>query len=377
MEKRVRTLEYLRTLHSREDILWLNTIRLGRSDIAEYFGMDRSVADPTAKVAKAKKVVIRHVRTESTCSGSAASGAMGNSSFTNLEGGSGGASEAVSASADTVTTVPLRTIDGLQRTASAAWLDEYLPKYYTFGVALSELLLVPMSGPEFVDAVFQIFLEMDVHFASGTTARVLAGRALKNHRWARAQALQVSATDADKTDSGSSSIAAVVSAKPHFLNESLLRHAVISPSYDLVVPSLCTTIIFAYRRMCDFDAIEDTTTVQQIILVDKRIKRFFLGNITKELNQLAKMRTLQQAFVLTDHLFGAFSQADDGLVAGLLRGSRSHEEGTSSPSTETRSSAAPNARLSVGEWGAAADAGASRAHYVDPDSALYSDDDFV
>jgi hypothetical protein len=316
VEKRVRTLEYYRLLHTREDVLWMNTVRLGKSDICSYFGVDPSVSDPRGTQQKASRIRIRHVRTES----------MGSAATSN-------ANHAASSVGDMHMT-PDTTIHlertGMATTVAQSWLDENLPALFAAGSALAELLLVPLSGGDFVDAVYQVFLELDVVFASGSTARVLAGRTLKNHRWARAQAAQRLAAAEGNPNAASSPDEAVVSAKPHYLDEVLMSLTPSPPSYDLLIPSLCSTLIFVYRRMCDFDATEDTDCVKQILVVDRRIKRLVIGNLSKELQKLAKVRMVQQALVLTDHILGAFSQADDSLVAALMT-SRPQEDATASP----------------------------------------------
>jgi hypothetical protein len=224
--------------------------------------------------------------------------------------------------------VPLKVVDGFPRRVSEEWLREYLPKFMALAVSLSDLLAVPMSGEDFVNSLYELLLEMDVWFSTGSAARVLAGRTLKNHRWARSQSTgrsgaseTATAATGDRpggtevTSSGSS----LVSAKPHFLNEYVLSQTIRVPSYDLVVPSLCTTVIFAYRRMCDFDSTEQTENVRLILQTDRRLKKLFFGNLSKEISVLARMRTVQQAYVITDHLFGAFSHADDHLVEELLK----------------------------------------------------------
>lgn len=311
VEKRVRTLEYYRLLHTREDVLWMNTIRLGKSDICSYFGVDPSVSDPRGTQQRASRIRIRHVRTES----------MGSTATSHNNAGD------MFMTPDT--TVHLHRT-GMATTVAQSWLDDNLPVLFAVGAALAELLLVPLSGIDFVDAVYQVFLESDVVFASGSTARVLAGRTLKNHRWARAQAAQRLAAAEGSPTGAYANDDAVISAKPHFIDEVLLSLVPSPPSYDLLVPSLCSTLIFVYRRMCDFDATEDTDCVKQILLVDRRIKRLVIGNLSKELQRLAKVRMVQQALVLTDHILGAFSQADDTLVTALMT-SRPQEDAAASP----------------------------------------------
>lgn len=335
VEKRVRTLEYLRLLHTREDVLWMNTIRLGKTDICSYFGVDRTVSDPRGTQQQASKIVIKHVRTESMGSAAASSHHVAGCSF--------GASPPPLAGLQAPdTTVSFQTGSfHTSTTASPGWLDEYLPIFFALGTGLSDLLLVPLSGSSFVDSVFQLLLELDVIFASGSAARVLAGRALKNHRWARAQSAQRQGGVDNTGGSGSSGSAApsspaddiIVSAKPHLIDEHLLSLAPSPPSYDLLVPSLCTTLVFVYRRMCDFDATEDTDTVKQILHVDRRLKKLVIGNLSKELQKLAKARMVQQALVLTDHILGAFSQADDTLVTALMN-SAPQQDSTGSPRAE-------------------------------------------
>lgn len=326
VEKRVRTLDYYRLLHTREDVLWMNTVRLGKTDICSYFGVDRSVSDPRGTQQKASKIVIRHTRTESASSAATSAYAAG---------GGGAAASSSEHFMTPDTTVHLRHSD-MAINAAPTWVEDNLPQLFALGTALADLLLVPLSGSDFVDAVYQVFLELDVQFATGSTARVLAGRALKNHRWSRAQAAQRLAASEGSPTGAYASDDTVISAKPHFIDEALMSLAPSPPSYDLVIPSLCTTLVFVYRRMCDFDATEDTETVKQILVVDRRIKRLVIGNLSKELQKLAKVRMVQQALVLTDHILGAFSQADDSLVTALMTSRPQDDDTTATASPTTR-----------------------------------------
>lgn len=343
VDKRCRCLEYFRQLHTREDVLWMNTVRLGKSDICEYFHVDSSILDVRRRnttnpklSSNQPRVTIRHTRTESSQQphDAASTSAGGPRSHSRSNSSSMLQSAANTHEVITSTSLPLQHIDGFSKQVSKSWVEEYLPKYFVLGVTLSELLLVPVSGSDFVDAVFQLFLELDVVFASGSTAKAIAGRTLKNHRWARAQRLGQSNADAATPKDADavegpigvgSSPRVVITAKPLYINEQAVQYQAPLPSYDILIPSLCTTVIFAYRRMCDFDAIEDEEAVRQILSIDKKFKRLFFGNLSKEIQKLARLRMLQQALVVTDHVLGAYSQADDNLVAELLRSSASRQ----------------------------------------------------
>ena len=71
--------------------------------------------------------------------------------------------------------------------------------------------------------------------------------------------------------------------------------------------------------MCDYDAVENEDVVKLIVLVDRRLKSLFFGAISKELAKLAQGKLLQQAALLSDSIFAAFSNADDSLIDELLK----------------------------------------------------------
>jgi hypothetical protein len=287
----------------------MNTVRMGKTDIGRYFAVEDDVLDPHGRLRASKnKVTIRHQRTAS-------------------QQGSGGASASAAAAAATTTvetnvSVPLRAMDDIVQGASPQWLSENLPKFFTLGLALADLLLIPLGGSEFVDYFYQLILEMDVAYATGSTARVLATRALKNHR-----ALVPSYSDSmdgasagggQQDGSAAAAAAASGSSKLCIVSESHL-HPPFVPSYDTVVPALCTTLVFAYRKMCDYDAVENEDVVKMIVLVDRRIKSLFFGAISKELGKLGQAKLLQQAALLSDSIFAAFSNADASLINELLK----------------------------------------------------------
>jgi hypothetical protein len=299
VDKRVKSLEYLRLLHTRDDQLWMNTVRMGKTEIGRYFGVDEDVLDPHGRLRSARnKVVIRHQRTASQQCASPVS-------F------SSAASPVV---VETNVSVTLQAVDGLAQGVGAQWLQDNLPKLFTLGLALADLLLVPLGGLEFIDYLYQLILEMDVAYASGGTARVLATRALRNHRAALHSDPNAAAADS----SAQQEAGAAGSSKLCIVSEAHL-HPPFLPGYDIVVPALCTTLIFAYRKMCDYEAVENEDAVKQVVVIDRRLKSIFFGSISKELGKLARAKVLQQTALLSESIFAAFSNADDSLVNELLK----------------------------------------------------------
>lgn len=50
-----------------------------------------------------------------------------------------------------------------------------------------------------------------------------------------------------------------------------LCYSHITCSHDMLIPALCELLIFVYRRMCDYEVMNDTTMVKRIVSCDKKI----------------------------------------------------------------------------------------------------------
>ncbi|KAK7198813.1 hypothetical protein NESM_000846900 [Novymonas esmeraldas] len=298
VNKRVKYLEYLKELHSEEGALWMNSVHLSLHEIGKYF----NIADaclPPGRDSVSKDGVI-HLPAERTT-----------------------AAGAPSSAGDDVITVSLASAPAAlqQRSGSAAeWARYYLPCYAALAVSLAEILLVPIGGEEFVECFYGLLLETEVAYASGAATKALAQRNLRQFRLHVSpglRALLQSSTDADAHDAApSTAVDFDVPVKYIFLSDRHLAYTAAPPSYDAVVPALCSVLMFAYRKLCDYELMREEESVRRILSIDKRLERHVFSHVSHELDRIADHKLLREAYILSP---GALF-ADLGGGAGGGRG---------------------------------------------------------
>lgn len=356
--KRVKYLQYLRDIHSDEGGLWMNTVYVNRSYLGKYFGVPGDCLLPGGGVGSAGD-------------GSAVVAESETAGFVRIPLDTahpfGGAPTAVSAAAtggtptlsaeDEHTYVPL---DKLPHPASIGrdssineWHRRFLPGYTAFAMALSDLLLMPVSGEEFLECFYHVLLEVEVALSGGIATKALAQRSLKTLRQHLSPAM-TAALSAASEESGSGSggggaggggggdagctspLAAVESPtsslagtpfgasaaanstssdqlKLVFVQSPHLSFTGGTPSYDVVMPALFSTMIFAYRRLCDYELTNREDCVKRILSIDKRIERILFARLGKELEKAAKLKLIREAYVLSSR--GLFSEIAGGEAA--------------------------------------------------------------
>ena len=166
-------------------------------------------------------------------------------------------------------------------------------------VSLSNLLRLPIGSPDFICATYEMMLEHNHYFAASTASRVLAARALKRDREERGVAKP---------------------AGPPVYRYLLTPRLSFDPSLALVVPPLCSTLIFVYRKMFDFEVTDEGSepAFKRIFWADAWLKACCIGNLSKQLHRLAVCRLSQQWNVLVNSTFAAFTHMEDGTAMPVL-----------------------------------------------------------
>ena len=350
VNKRVKFLEYLTELHSEEGALWMNTVQLNLADIGRYFNIaetclpsDRleggrpgmiqlpverlgrgsfGAADVTSPKNSSSGEV--SPSPEKGASGTASTNATPAAGFT-----SGAGDEYVSIS---VAKAPAAI---QQRSGSASdWTRNYLPCYTALAISLSEILLIPIGGDDFVECFYGLLVELEVAYAGGPATKALAQRSLKSFRQhvsPNLKSLLQTAVDVEAgTDAAAPASPVVATAasadidaqiKYLFLNQHHLEYTAASPSYDAVIPALCSVLMFAYRKLCDYELMKDEECVKRILSIDKRLERLFFKHITHEIDKIANYKLLREAYILsTGALFAELGGVGRGGSASGLGG---------------------------------------------------------
>ncbi|CAC9437812.1 conserved hypothetical protein [Leishmania infantum JPCM5] len=350
VNKRVKYLEYLKELHSEEGTLWMNTVHLDLHEIGKYF----NIADaclPTDRDGVSKEGLIQLPAEKPVAVATSATGALASSS-------SSASAEPGATGADFINVSIANAPAAIrQRSSSAAdWARYYLPCYAALAISLSEILVIPIGGEEFVECFYGLLLELEVAYASGAASKALAQRNLRQFRQHVSPGLKSllqTSTDAETLDATpafpvvttSSDLDAQI--KYLFLNQRHLEYMAASPSYDAVIPALCSVLMLAYRKLCDYELMREDECVRRILSIDKRLERLFFAHVSHEVGKIAKQKLLREAYILsTGALFADLVDASgrsgasgasgiDGgadFVADLLI-QQQQRRGSSSPTT--------------------------------------------
>ncbi|KAG5488154.1 hypothetical protein LSCM4_08131 [Leishmania orientalis] len=302
VNKRVKYLEYLKELHSEEGALWMNTVHLDLHEIGKYFNIDDACL-PTDRDSGSKEGLIHlpaelPVEMAATATGALAS----SSSHASAESGGAGVGFITVSIANAPAAIQ-------QRSSSAAdWARYYLPCYAALAISLSEILLIPIGGEEFVECFYGVLLELEVAYATGAASKALAQRNLRQFRQrvsAGLKSLLQTSTDVEARDATPTSPLATPSSehdvqiKYLFLDQRHLEYTAASPSYDAVIPALCSVLMFAYRKLCDYELMREEECVRRILSIDKRLERLFFGHVSHELDKIANHKLLREAYILS------------------------------------------------------------------------------
>lgn len=296
VDKRSRSLDYLRILHSTGDTLWMNSVRITLEDLDAYFDQEgegvNTLNDPVPSVTTFFNGSVPHATADSGKGLGSSGGGGGSSGF--RRGGSSGGTSAPGVKAD----------DG--------WVSQHLKEWLVLGMSLGALVQLPLAGLQLLDAVNNFLLEFEYFFAGGTAGRALAYRALKR----------------DREDVGMKSTESVQSIQSLngfvYLRSFTLGlgsgipvggagAALPTPpvSYRTIVPPLCSTLQFLYRKLCDYDITEEQTSFQKLLTIDRKLKHIFFGAISKELSRLGEVKLKQQRTWMLETVFAPFSAFDN------------------------------------------------------------------
>jgi hypothetical protein len=343
VNKRVKFLEYLTELHSEEGALWMNTVQLNLSDIGRYFNIAEACLPPDRpEYSKAGVIQLPVERSAGASSRNASIGEQGplpeSASATPIYTTSATASAPVPTPSYSCTSSDYLSISIAnapaaiqQRSGTASdWTRYYLPCYAALAISLSEILLIPIGGDDFVECFYGLLVELEVAYAGGPASKALAQRNLRyfrQHLSPSLKALLQTAMDAEVSEAPPSSPAAAAASsadidaqiKYLFLSQRHLEYTAASPSYDAVIPALCSVLMFAYRKLCDYELMKDEECVKRILSIDKRLERLFFKHITHELDKIANYKLLREAYILSPGaLFAELNGVGRGGSAGSL-----------------------------------------------------------
>ncbi|KPI85341.1 hypothetical protein ABL78_5596 [Leptomonas seymouri] len=348
VNKRVKFLEYLMELHSEEGALWMNTVHLNLSEIGRYFNVAEACLPPDRPEYREAGIVRLPAerRAARALSSVGAASSPGSSAGEHSPLPDAAAAVVAPASAGTGGSADDSSSDFLlisvanapaaiqQRSGSASdWARTYLPCYAALAVSLSEVLLIPISGEDFVECFYGLLMELEVAYAGGPATKALAQRNVKSfrqHLSPNLKSLLEAATAAEVGDAApfSSAAPAATSTAPAdidalvkylFLTPGHLEYAAASPSYDAIIPALCSVLMFAYRKLCDYEIMKDEECVRRALSVDKRLERLFFTHITHELDKVARYKLLREAYILsTGALFAELGGVGRGGTASGL-----------------------------------------------------------
>lgn len=292
VDKRTRSLDYLRVLHTTGDALWMNSVRLTREDLAQYFhcqeGGVGSCVEVTLQTTHAPPAVSLVASSSSTPPPvSPPSPALSHSTPGKAQ----------------VRKVAQRR-QGV--TAPAEWVQQHCKQWFVIGYSLGALVQLPISGLEFLDCVMEMLLEFDVYFASNAARRALAQRALKKDR-------------EDRGLKHNEELQSISNLGGYIFLQMPPNSDSLEPSYEVLVPPLCSALQFAYRKLCDYEICHSDATFKKLLNVDRQLKHVFFGAISKQLAKLAETKLQQQQEWITESLFAAFSHAESGTLQEWLQ----------------------------------------------------------
>lgn len=343
VNKRVKFLEYLTELHSEEGALWMNTVQLNLAEIGKYFNVaDACLPPDRPEYSRAGLIQLPVERAGATALGgtagpaSAGSSSTADATTTLAESGAAGAAASNDVLSISIANAPAAI---QQRSGSASdWTRYYLPCYAALAISLSEILLIPIGGEDFVECFYGLLMELEVAYAGGAATKALAQRNLKGfrqHLSPNLKSLLQTASDGSVTDAAAPGLpvgnaATAAAAAPDidaqikylFLNQRHLEYTAAPPCYDAVIPALCSVLMFAYRKLCDYELVKDEECVRRILSIDKRLERLFFRHITHELDKIANYKLLREAFILsTGALFAELGGVGrGGSASGLGEG---------------------------------------------------------
>ncbi|PBJ71518.1 hypothetical protein BCY84_16741 [Trypanosoma cruzi cruzi] len=321
VDKRVRFLEYLCSLHQ-DEVLWMGTVRLTRSDVVRSF---RGSGNSHGEWGGTTEYRLRS--TESI------------DMQTSFASGNEHTEDVV---------VSVGPVAGVPYTVPASWLATRMPCYVCLAMSLADILHIPLSVFDFVDCVYAMLLEMDVRFASGATAKALAQRNLRSHRqqhhFQQHTAFSTESmsffggehsNSTGNTNSGGVMMGAVgggfftmgatdVETSVKYLYLNLEHRAYMTPAevrYEEVIIPLCSLLKLTYRRLGDYDVARNEESVKRILSIDRRLQHMFFSAISKELGKIARGKLLQQTLLLsTSGLFVGLGGSTHDNTTCLLRG---------------------------------------------------------
>ncbi|KAG5512089.1 hypothetical protein JKF63_07553 [Porcisia hertigi] len=307
VNKRVKYLEYLKELHTEEGTLWMNTVHLNLHEIGKYFNIPNACLPASGDAVSRDELL--HLPAEKPVGASANEGIA-------TPSGNGGRSAGPNATGDDFITVSIAHAPAAiqQRSSSAVeWARCFLPCYAALAISLSDILLLPIGGEDFLECFAGLLLELEAAYALGAARKALTQRSLRQFRQHVSPALKAllqTSADAEVGDAPLSSSPASTSPdldahiKYLFLNHRHIEYTVACPSYDALIPALCSVLMFAYRKLCDYELMKSEKSVSRILSIDKRLKRIFFSRVSHEIDKIAKHKLLREAYVLSpDALF--------------------------------------------------------------------------
>ncbi|ESL07718.1 hypothetical protein TRSC58_04589 [Trypanosoma rangeli SC58] len=361
VDKRVRFLEYLGSLHQ-DEALWMGTVRLTRADVLHCF-RGRSNRHREGYTTTTCQLPSAHRTAMSSPSSSSSLSLTDEEYVGNL-------------------VVSAGTIPGVPHTVDAAWLSTRMPCYVCLAMSLADILHIPFSVCEFVDCVYAMLLEMAVRFGSGATARAFARRNLRSYRQQQQLRQQTASTTdgASALDAGNnygtsnSSTgggggvdllgamggvgggwflfgASDADAPVKYLYLNLEHHAYMTPEevrYEEVIGPLLSLLTLTYRRLRDHGVANNEESVKRILSIDRRLQDIFFSPISKELGKIARGKLLLQASLLSSGgLFANLGSTACDNTLGLLRDPLRPAAGAVTPAT-----ASPQIGTATGTTGA-------------------------
>lgn len=358
VNKRVKYLEYLKELHSEEGMLWMNTVQLNSVEIGRYYNISTDCLSPALPSNSGNSSSTNYnssstTARQETCNSRCLRLPLERGTAQLLNPAAASSSTPLLPSADPSLSPPPESgyvnislekapPSLVQRSTSAAdWQKHHLPCYTSLAISLSDILLVPIGGAEFLESFYGLLLELEAIYANGPATKALAQRSVKLFRQHLSlevcAALQGTAEDSAPLPDGAAAVTALTAAemdipvKYLFCTSQHLDFMGSAPSYDAVVPSLCSVLIFAYRKMCDYELLKSDEAVKRILSIDKRVERMVLQTITHELGKIASQKLLRETYMLSS----------GGVFAGLTGVYDTASSSAATPSASS-STVAPN-----------------------------------
>ncbi|EPY41386.1 hypothetical protein AGDE_02538 [Angomonas deanei] len=330
----------------------MNTVRLNQSSIGQYFGVS--------------EMCINNSHYKASTDATATDTNVSNFSEMSIpleEGGRVSGNQSLNISFNKLPQLS---------SAESTWKSRYLPCYAALALSLSDLLMVAMNGEELLECLMGLLLEVEVAYAGGTATRAIAQRTLKQFRHGMSDSLKqqmytvsnrgtvmaddyqygaardnnpsftspaanVGRTEAGggsplvkdgKADAKEKDSSDGESVKFIFLSTQHLRYQSGSPSYDVVVPSLCAVLTTTYRRLCDYELFQSPTLTKSVLTIDKKLRKLVLEKLCHEYARISRQRYIREALVLSPTgLFAEVGVSEDlNFLQGLLDQNKSAGE---------------------------------------------------